>query len=122
MPDQPKFHIARDVVDGVQIVEISTPSITDPRHAGALKEQLFSLLQPDLPTRFVLDFKHVRTFSSTAFGAVMSFVLEAGKRGGRVTTCNMDEFIRFGSEVIHMGRYAEYHDDLAGALAGLREP
>jgi anti-anti-sigma factor len=120
MPDQPVFHIARDIVDGAQIVEISTPSVADPKVASELKEQLFSLLQPDDPKNFVLDFKYVRMFSSTAFGAVMAFVLEVRKRGGQVRTCSMDEFVRFGADVIRMGDYAEFHDDLTGALDSIR--
>jgi len=120
MADQPEFHIARDIVDDAQIVEISTPSIADPQVAGELKQQLFALIEPDKPKNFVLDFKYVRVFSSTGFGAVMSFVLEVRKRGGQVRTCNMDEFIRFGADVIRLGDLAEYHSDLLGALDSLR--
>ncbi len=120
MFDRTTFHIARDIVDGVQIVEISAPSVADPQIASELKAQLFSLLQPEDPRKFVLDFKYVRTFSSTAFGAVMAFILEVKKQEGEVRTCNMDEFIRFGADVIRMGDYAEYHADLVGALDSLR--
>ena len=120
MPESPVFHIARDFVDDVQIVEISSPSIADPKVATELKEQLLSLFEPGKPINFVLDFKYVRTFSSTAFGAVMSFVQEVLRRGGQVRTCNMDEFIRFGADVIRLSSYAEYHDDLIGAIDSLR--
>lgn len=120
MSHQPAFHIARDFVDNAQIVEISTPSIADPKVASELKEQLFSLLQPGDPMNFVLDFKYVKMFSSTAFGAVMAFIQEVRKRGGQVRTCNMDEFVRFGADVIRMGDFAEFHDDLIGALDSIR--
>ena len=113
-PDQPVFHIARASSTG-QVVEISAPSVADPKVASELKEQLFSLIQPGDPKNFVLDFKYVRIFSSTGFGDVMAFVLEVRKCGGQVRTCNMDEFIRFGADVIRMGDYAEFHDDLIGA-------
>lgn len=120
MSHQPVFHIARDFVDNAQIVEISTPSVADPKVASELKEQLFSLLQPGDSMNFVLDFKYVKMFSSTAFGVVMAFILEVRKRGGQVRTCNMDEFVRFGADVIRMGDYAEFHDDLVGALDSIR--
>ncbi len=120
MPEQPEFHIARDIVGHAQVVEITKTSVSDPLTASELKTQLFSLIDPQSPMNFVLDFKHVKTFTSTAFGAVMAFILEVRKRGGRVAICSMEEFIRFGADVIHMRDYAEFHDDLAGALDGLQ--
>lgn len=120
MSVNPEFHIARDVVDDAQIVEITTPAISDPTVAGELKQQLFSLIEPGKPLNFVIDFKYVRLFSSTGFGAVMAFVLEVKKHGGQLRTCNMDEFIRFGADVIRLGDQAEYHSDLLGAIDSLK--
>jgi len=63
---------------------------------------------------------HIPPGVTRDFGAVMAFVLEVRKRSGHVRTCNMDEFVRFGADVIRLGEFAEVHDDLVGALDSLR--
>jgi anti-anti-sigma factor len=118
-------HIAFDVNDEmhpqVVIVEFLSRAIADPVQAAELGQQLGSLIRPDLPYRFVLDFEDVRSFSSTGFGALVSFILKVRQAGGRVTICNMDEFVRFGADVIRLGDYAEFADDRQSAIVRLEE-
>ncbi len=113
-------HITFDLNDEthtqVVIVEIRSRSVADPDHAAELSQQLCALIRPDLPRQFVLDFDGVRSFSSTAFGAVISFVLKARQAGGQVAICNMDEFVRFGADVIRLGDYATFADDRRSAI------
>jgi anti-anti-sigma factor len=108
-------HIAFDLNDEryprVVIVEFLSRAFADPTHAAELGQQLNMLIRPDLPKQFVLDFEDVRSFSSTAFGALISFILKVRHAGGKVAICNMDEFVRFGADVIRVGDYAHFADD-----------
>jgi anti-anti-sigma factor len=113
-------HIAYDFNDDMHpqmvIVEFITHAIADPTHAAELGQQLDLLVRPDLPHQFVLDFEDVRSFSSTAFGALISFIFKVRQAGGQVAICNMDEFVRFGADVIHLGNYAEFAADRQSAI------
>ena len=42
--------------------------------ADELGEQLESLIRPELPRNYVLDFGNVRSFGSSVFGALAGFV------------------------------------------------
>ena len=46
----------------------------------------------------------------------MSFLLKVREAGGHVKICNMDEFVRFGADVIRLGDYAEFATDEHTAL------
>jgi anti-anti-sigma factor len=119
-PVTTQAHIAYESNDdkhpGVVIVEFLSRTIADPTHAAELSQQLCMLIRPDFPKRFVLDFEDVRSFSSTALGALVSFVLKVRQAGGHVAICNMDEFVRFGADLIRLGDYAEFADDVQSAI------
>jgi anti-anti-sigma factor len=124
-PEEPvtsQAHIAYDLNDEryprVVIVEFLSRAFADPAHAAELSRQLCMLIRPDLPKQFVLDFEDVRSFSSTAFGALVSFVLKVRQAGGQVTICSMDDFVRFGADVIRLGDYASFAEDRESAING----
>jgi anti-sigma B factor antagonist len=117
-PDEPprehahfNFEIVDEDYPQLVTVEFLSRAIADPPHAAELSQQLALLLNPELPKKFVLDFQHVRLMSSTGFGALMSFLLKVREAGGHVKICNMDEFVRFGADVIRLGDYAEFATD-----------
>ena len=118
-------HIAYELNDDthpkVVIIEFLSRAVADPAHAAELSQQLCTLIRPDFPNRFVLDFQNVRSLSSTAFGALISFVLKVQQADGRVAICNMDEFVRFGADVIRLGDYAEFTDDVQSAINAFLE-
>jgi anti-anti-sigma factor len=120
-PTTSQAHIAYESNDDkhprMVIVEFLSRAIANPAHATELSQQLCALIRPEFPKRFVLDFAGVRSLSSTAFGALVSFVLKVRQAGGTVAICNMDEFVRFGADVIHLGDYAEFADDRPSAIA-----
>jgi len=115
-------HIAFELIDEAHpqlvIVEFLSHAISDPSHAAELSQQLASLIRPELPKQFVLDFHNVRLLSSTAFGALVSFILKVRQAGGQVKICNMDEFVRFGADVIRLGDYAEFATNRNSAING----
>jgi anti-anti-sigma factor len=118
MSSQQTTHIGYELIDNPRatLVEFLSHSIADPEHSTELSRQLASLVRPDLPNRYVLDFKPVRTFSSTGFGALVAFVIKVRKAGGQVLICNMDEFVRFGADIIRLGDYAPIVADRQAAL------
>ena len=124
-PVTTQAHIAYELNDDkhprLVIVEFLDRAIADPTHAAELSQQLCTLIRPDFPNRFVLDFEDVRSLSSTAFGALISFVLKVRQAGGRVAICNMDEFVRFGADVIRLSDYAEFSDDVPTAINAFLE-
>jgi anti-anti-sigma factor len=98
------------------VIEFLTHEISDAGHASELGRQLAALARPELPNRYVLDFQQVRIFSSTAFGSLVGFVLKVRRMGGLVVICNMDEFIRFGADIIRLGDYAPIVESRQAAL------
>jgi hypothetical protein len=65
----------------VVIVEFLSDAVAVPAHAVELGQQLDSLIRPDLPSRYVLDFAGVQAISSTAFGSLLSFILKVRHAG-----------------------------------------
>ncbi len=118
MSGQPNAHIAYEQIDkpSAVVVEFLSHEIADPDHSSELSRQLAALVRPDLPNRYVLDFQKVRIFSSTAFGALVGFVLKVRKAGGVVVLCNLDEFVRFGADIIRLGDYAPIVENRHAAL------
>jgi anti-anti-sigma regulatory factor len=116
-------HFSFEVIDEdypqLVIVKFLSHAIADPSHAAELGHQLDLLIRPEFPKKFVLDFDEVRLMSSTAFSALVSFILKVRPAGGQVKICNMDEFIRFGADVIRMGDHAEFAPDQNSAIEGL---
>jgi anti-anti-sigma regulatory factor len=113
-------HIAYELIEEqnpkVVLIEFLSQTIADPTLAAQLGQQLGSLVRPDLPKQFVIDFTKVKTFSSTSFGALVSFILKVREAGGRVKICNMDDFVRFGADVIRMGDFSEFASDRKTAI------
>jgi anti-anti-sigma regulatory factor len=105
----------------VVTVEFLDNAIADPTHAAKLSQQLGALIRPDLPCRYVLDFQGVRSLSSTAFGGLLSFILKVRHADGQVAICNMDEFVRFGADLIRIGDFAQFAGDRASAIAAVVE-
>jgi anti-anti-sigma factor len=118
MSGQANAHIACEPIDNPRavVVEFLTHEISDAGHSSELGQQLAALVRADRPNRFVLDFHKVRVFSSTAFGALVGFVLKVRKASGVVVICNMDEFIRFGADIIRLDDYAPILADRQAAL------
>jgi anti-anti-sigma regulatory factor len=98
------------------VVEFLIHAVTGFEHAAELTQQFSALVRPDFPDRYVLDFHKVTSFGSTTFGALFNFVLKVHKAGGQVVLCNMDEFVRFGADILHLGDYALITADRQSAL------
>ena len=110
----PMMQWSRD--DGVAVVEILAREIQGPEAAAVLGEQLGSLLRSG-ETRLLLDFGRTRVMSSTAFGTLLSFWKQVDAARGELRICSMDPPVRFGADILYLGRYIPIHDDRPSALA-----
>jgi anti-anti-sigma factor len=102
--------------DGVAVVEVLARDIQGPEAAAVLGEQLRALLGSG-ETRLLLDFGRTRVMSSTAFGALLNFWKQVDAAGGELRICSMDPAVRFGADILSLGRYIPIHDDRPSALS-----
>jgi anti-anti-sigma regulatory factor len=109
-------HIAYELIDDhepdVVVIEFLSHEIASSFHSRELGEQLDSLIRPDLPQSFVIDFGNVRSLGSTAFGEIASF---AHKVGG-LTVFNMPESLRLGAALIGLDLCAEFAANRQAAI------
>ncbi len=109
-------HIAYELIDDndprVVVIEFQTHDFSSPVHALELGEQLSSLIRPEWPRNYVIDFSNVRSLGSTAFGEIMSFV----RRVGYVRVCNLDETLRLGAALIGLDDCVEFADSRHTAI------
>ncbi len=115
-------HIAYELIGELEptmvVIEFLTREIGSPILARQFGEQLCSLIDPDSPRYFVLDFKNVRMIGSTGFAEIVSFV----RKAGRVAVCNMPATLELGAAIIGLEDHAEFALDRQSAIdAGMKE-
>jgi anti-anti-sigma regulatory factor len=98
------YELIGDTSPAVVAIEFLSHVIADPAHAHELGEQLDSLIRPDLPRNFVIDFANVRSVGSSAFGAIVAFAL----RAGQVRVCNIHGTLRLGAALSGLDECTEY--------------
>jgi len=113
-------HIAYELIDDhnpdVVVIEFLSQEIAGPCQARELEEQLGSLIRPDLPQCFVIDFGNVRSLGSTAFGAIVGFA----RKVERLYVCNMQENLRLGAALIGLDECAEFAANRRTAINAAR--
>jgi anti-anti-sigma regulatory factor len=113
-------HIAYELIDDnnpkVVVIEFLSQEIFCPGHAIEMGEQLRSLIRPDLPRNYVIDFAKVRSLGSTAFGAIVNFIRQVG----RVRACNLDECLQLGAALIGLEDWVEFADNRHAAIRAAR--
>jgi anti-anti-sigma regulatory factor len=101
-------HIAYELIDDhnpdVVVIEFLSQEIAGTCHARELGEQLDSLIRPDFPHNFVIDFGNVRLLGSTAFAEIVSFAHKVV----RLCVCNMQENLRLGAALIGLDDCADF--------------
>ncbi|HZW31389.1 MAG TPA: STAS domain-containing protein [Isosphaeraceae bacterium] len=113
-------HIAYELVDETEpkvvVIEFLSPTVADPNHARELGEQLRSLLRPDWPRQYVIDFKNVRSLGSTSFGEIAAFVRDVRHEGGQVQVCGLDPMVQLGATLIGLDDQAEFAPSRQAAI------
>ena len=112
-------HVSYELIDETDpqmvVIEFLTRMICTPARRE-LGEQLRSLIRPDLPHRFVIDFHNVRALGSTAFGEIVAFVRDLRKVGGQVKVCGIDDIVKLGATLIGLDDVVEFTDDRRSAI------
>jgi hypothetical protein len=113
-------HIVYDLLyeQGLEIavVQFESRDISDPTHGRELGEQLDSLICPDLPMRYVLDFAGVRALGSTAFCEIAAFARRVRWWGGQVKACNLAEPLSLGAALSGLDDHVEFAATLRSAV------
>jgi anti-anti-sigma regulatory factor len=113
-------HIACEPIGGDKaeliVIEFLSAEICSPLHARELGAQLDSLIRPDVPRNFVIDFANVRSLGSTAFGEIADFV----RRVGRVRVCHLDPILRLGASLIGLDDWVQFADSRQQAIRAAR--
>jgi hypothetical protein len=113
-------HIAYELIDDdnpeVVVIEFLSQEIFGPCHARELGEQFDSLIRPDFPRSYVIDFGNVRSLGNTAFGEIVSFAHKVV----RVCVCNMQENMLFGAALIGLGNCAKFAANRQVAINEIR--
>ena len=100
----------------VAVIEFLSPEICGPLYGHELGAQLDSLIRPDMPRNFVIDFSNVRSLGSTAFGEIADFV----RRVGRVRVCHLDPMLRLGASLIGLDDRVQFCDSRQQAIRAAR--
>ena len=113
-------HVNYELIDETDpqmvVIEFLTRTICTPAQVRELGEQLRSLIRPELPHRFVIDFHNVRALGSTAFGEIATFVRDLRKVGGQVKICGIDKIVKLGATLIGLDDVVEFTDDRRSAI------
>jgi anti-anti-sigma regulatory factor len=118
-------HITYDLIEdrdaGVVVIAFESHDLTDPTHGRELGEQLDSLICPDLPMRYVIDFRDVRAVGSTAFCELAAFARRVRWWGGHVAACNLDPELLLGAALSGLDDHVEFAGSLKAAIAMARK-
>jgi hypothetical protein len=115
-----RAHIACELIDDhepeVMVIEFLTHEITGPTQARELREELDSLIWPELPHRFVIDFGNAWTLASTAFGEIVAFARQVG----RLVVCNLHRNLRLSAALTDLDLYATFAASRQAAIEEAR--
>jgi len=115
------YDLRDEIAPGVVVVQFETQDITDPIHGQELGEQLDSLICPDLPLNFVLDFRSVRAMGSTGFCEIAAFARRVRWWGGQIKVCNLPPELSLGAALSGLDDHVEFTETLRTAIAMARE-
>jgi hypothetical protein len=109
-------HITYELIDDydpiIAVVEFLSQDIVGQTRARELGDQLDSLIRPELPDIFVMDFRNVRWLGSTAFGEIALFA----RKTRRLFVCNMDRTLWLGAALIGLDDHIESSADRREAI------
>jgi len=100
----------------LMVIGFLSPEICGPLHSRELGAQLDSLIRPDVPRNFVIDFANVRCLGSTAFAEIADFA----RRVRRVRVCNLDPILRLGASLIGIDDWVQFADSRQQAIRAAR--
>ena len=113
-------HVRAETVGEVIVLTFLVKEIRTPIMAASVGKDLGEMLDRIGAARYVLNLKHTRYMSSTAFAVLLGFAKKVNAAGGALRLCEMDPEVRIGADIIGMGRFVPILDDEATAIAMLQ--
>jgi anti-anti-sigma factor len=119
MANETTAHYRWALQDGVAVVEVLTRELNQPHLAEEFEAQLRGLIVSKAADRILIDFRHTKFMSSTAFGALMSFVKAAQEAGVKVALCGMEPAVKMGADILCIDQLVPVVGDERAGLAAL---
>jgi anti-anti-sigma regulatory factor len=110
------YELVDDIEPNVVVIEFLAKDLAGPTQAHELEEELESLIRPDLPPSFVIDFTNVRSLGSTPFSVVVSFA----RKVGHLQVCNLPKALELGAMLTGLDEWVEVAPNRRSAIAGAR--
>jgi len=113
-------HFSTRVVDGVTVVQVLTPKLSDSLTVSEFQDELLDMIEAEHIQKLVVSFKGVQHCST----AVINGLLRAKKRllvnDGSLRLCGMIEVIREAYQMLHLdGSVFQIDDTLDESLAAI---
>jgi len=114
-------HFSVQASDGVTVVQILTPKLSDSLTVSEFQDELLGMLESEQPKNVVVSFNGVLHCST----AVINGLLRAKKRlltiDGGLRLCGMTDVIRDAYRLLHLdGTVFDIDETLEESLAGFR--
>jgi anti-sigma B factor antagonist len=117
MSDFESPHLRAETVDDVIVLTLLATEIRTPILAASIGKDLGELVDRLGAQRYVLNLKHTKYMSSTAFAMLLNFAKKVTAQGGILRLCEMDPEVRIGADIIGLGRFVPIIGDEATAIA-----
>lgn len=108
-----------DQRDGVAILDVTLHEINSPEMAREFGSDLEAILQIRPADKVLIDFEKTKYMSSTAFAVVIGFVKRAAEAGLSVAISGWIPAVRFGADIIGVGRLVPVVDTRKEGVAVL---
>jgi anti-anti-sigma factor len=119
--DRPKIrYLTLDQQGDVAVIDVTAVEIDTPALAREFGNDLELLLQARPAEKFLLNFSHTKYMSSSAFASVLGFGKRAGEAGLTVHICGFIPQIRFGADILGIGRILPIHETRREGLEALQ--
>lgn len=106
----------------VAVLDVTSLEIDTPALARVLGTDLELLIQARPAEKMVLDFSNTKYMSSTAFAVLLGFGRRATAAGIAVRLCGFLSAVRFGADVLGIGRIIPIYDSRSEAISAFAEP
>lgn len=110
-------HVELSRLKDVVLVEITTREFRGPDSAQELSAELARVAGQDWAYKLLVNCKHVRFFSSTAFAALVALVSRCKNLHKQVRFCQMSPELLLGAQIIGLDKVAEIDASETEALA-----
>ena len=103
-------------IHGVTVVNFRSASILDPGTIEAIHKELSALVEEQARRKLVLDFAHVKFFSSTMLGVLIDLHKKSRAIDGKVVVCGLRAQLYKVCKVMNLHKLLDFAEDEESAL------